>query len=146
MNTLLMAESWRKSVVKPKKSDEEKQLIEFAFKKKNLDCLCSYMLRKINMVVNYQENQTKSCRRINSQMHFEWKTQVCNLEELHKCTTRQDLAQCLEADEITKLITQKISHGSGPHAIAFHCRMEVPLFLILPPPAIIRSKMSFSGF
>lgn len=45
-----------KSVVKPKQSDEEKQLIEPAFIEKKLS-LCSYVLRKMNMVVNYQETR-----------------------------------------------------------------------------------------
>lgn len=36
------------------------------------------------------------------------------------CIMRQDLAQCLEAGEVTKLITQKISCEPSPHSIAFH--------------------------
>lgn len=99
-----------KSVVKPQQSDEEKQLIEFAFIEKRLS-LRSQVLRETNMVVDYQENQTESCPQVNSQMRFKWKTQVFNLEELHKCVTGQGLAQRLEADEVTKFITQKISLG-----------------------------------
>lgn len=54
-HSLLMNGSWMKSVVKPKQSDEEKQLIESAFIENKLS-LCSYVLREMNMVVDYQEN------------------------------------------------------------------------------------------
>lgn len=54
-HSLLMTGSWMKSVVKPKQSDEEKQWIESAFIEKKLS-VCCYMLREMNMVVDYQEN------------------------------------------------------------------------------------------
>lgn len=54
-HSLLMTGSWMKSVVKPKQSDEEKQLIESAFVENKLS-LWSYALREMNMVVDYQEN------------------------------------------------------------------------------------------
>lgn len=51
-HSFLMAGSWGKSVVKAKQSEEEKQLIEFAFIQKMLG-LFSCVLREMNLVVDY---------------------------------------------------------------------------------------------
>lgn len=59
----------------------------------------------------WSRRKTKSYPLVNSQMHMEWKAQVCLPKGLHKWVTQWDLARCLEAAEVTKLMTQKISWG-----------------------------------